>query len=93
MGRGGFARGARFAGVEQHDGLAGGACPSGEGEEARRLAELLDDHRDHAGVRIADQVLDIVLDAACGLVAGRDRERDRQPLGHQRRAEHHRHRP
>ena len=79
MRRGGFARRARAAGMQQHDRLAAARRPRRRGEEARGLAELLDDHRDHARVGIVDQIVDIILDPARRLVAGRYRKERPRP--------------
>ena len=92
MSRRTLARGARRARVEQHDRLARRLCASGQFQEPGGIAELLDDHRDHPGVRFVDHPGDIVLDARGGLVAGRDPCRDAELLAGQRRAQHRRHR-
>ena len=77
--------------MEEHDRVAFRRRPHRHGEKPSRLAELLDDHCDHARVAILDEIVDIILDAARRLVAGRNRigdakvaacKRDREHRGH-----------
>ena len=93
MGRGGFARGAGLAGVQQHDRLAQRSRAARGGEEAARLAELLDDHGDDLRRIIVQQIVDIILDARRGLIPGRHREAEAKVAAGEGGAQHAGHGP
>ena len=59
--------------MQKHNGFACRPRLFRRRQEARRFAKLLDDHGDHVGVRVGDQTLHIVFDAAGRFVSGRDR--------------------
>ena len=73
-------------------GLPVRAPPASPARESARLAELLDDHGDDTRVGIIEQKVDIVLDAARGLVAGRDGIGEAEAAARERDREHGRHR-
>ena len=60
-------------------------------EETLRIAEMLDHHGDDARLRRGEQVLEEILDAVGGLVAGRDRDRHVEPVAVQAGAHDGRH--
>jgi hypothetical protein len=70
VGRGGFARGAGLAGMQQHHRLARSMGAPRCRQKALRLAELLHDHGNGVGIGIVDQPIDEVFHAARRLVAG-----------------------
>ena len=86
-----FTRGAALAGVQQCDQLAGFSGLIHQGEEAGRIAELLNDHRDDPRLLVRDHEFDIILDTAAGLIAGRNGVSQVERTALQHHCEHGRH--
>ena len=87
-----FPRRAGLARMQQHHRLARRPRSSRCGEERLRLAELLDDHRNHLRVGLIDHPVDIILHAAGRFVSGRDRIGNPRIARQQHRPQHRRHR-
>ena len=73
----GLAGACALAGHQQHDRLAGFARLRRQAKEERGASDLLHIHRDHARLRVGDEVGEHVLDAHHRFVAGRHRRGQR----------------
>ena len=88
MGGRGCTRGGAAPGMQQDNDLAHGAGSTGKLQESGGLSKLFDNHADRPRARVREQIVDVILDAACRFIAGRDGIRDRQGTALQHHGEH-----